>query len=119
MTTTTITTTKKPVTTTTITTTKKPVTTTTKPVVITTITTTTASDVIKPTMKGDANCDNVLNIADVVSVKCYLINSKNYSLSKQGIINADVHLPGNGLNIQDVIAIQKYTLKLISSFDNI
>jgi len=70
-------------------------------------------------MKGDANCDNVLNIADVVSVKCYLINSKNYSLSKQGIINADVHLPGNGLNIQDVIAIQKYTLKLISSFDNI
>jgi hypothetical protein len=64
---------------------------------------------------GDANCDGKVDIADVVLVKCYLINSKKYSISKQGMINADVQGKSNGLNAQDALAIMKYSLKLIKS----
>ena len=56
-----------------------------------------------------------VDIADVVLVKCYLINSKKYSISKQGMINADVQGKSNGLNAQDALAIMKYSLKLIKS----
>ncbi|MBE6860806.1 MAG: hypothetical protein E7499_05885 [Ruminococcus sp.] len=71
-----------------------------------------------PTLKGDANCDNSVDIADVVIVKCYLINGTKYSISEQGTTNADVHNSGNGLNVQDVLAIQKKSLKLIDNFDS-
>ena len=116
-----------PPTTTTATTTKKPATTTKKPATTTTTTTTikpatttlvtTTSVKLEPTLKGDANGDLSVDIADVVSAKCYLINGANYSLSKQGLVNADVHNSGNGINIQDVLAIQKKAVKLISDFD--
>ncbi|MBR4021268.1 MAG: hypothetical protein IKI94_01515, partial [Ruminococcus sp.] len=120
-TTTTVTTTKKPATATTVTTTKKPATTTTtttakKPATTTTVVTATTGK-LEPTLKGDANGDSSVDIADVVSAKCYLINGVRYSLSKQGLVNADVHNSGNGLNVQDVLAIQKKALKLISDFD--
>jgi mannan endo-1,4-beta-mannosidase len=49
-------------------------------------------------MKKD-NCDMNLDFADVVIIKCYLINNKEYSITKQGLINADVNESGNGLNI--------------------
>ena len=62
---------------------------------------------------GDANCDNNVDISDAVIVKCYLINSVKYSISAQGIANADVQNTGNGLNNQDVIAIQQYIIQLI------
>jgi len=108
------TTTTTPVTTTTTTTTTKPVTTTTttKP-----ITTTTTKPALTVTKKGDANCDGTADIADVVLAKCYLINPKAYSITEQGLANADVIGSGNGLEIQDVVAIQKLVLKLISSDD--
>lgn len=78
----------------------------------TTLNVTTTTDNIQ----GDANCDKNVDIADVVIIKCYLINNTAYSITKQGIINADVNETGNGLNIQDSLAILKYVLKLISSF---
>ena len=65
------------------------------------------------TLPGDVNCDRNVDIADAVLVKCYLINAKNYSLSKQGAANADIHGELNGINIQDVVAIQKYVLKAL------
>ena len=34
-------------------------------------------------------------------------------MTKQGAANADVQGKSNGINVQDVIAIQKYVLKLI------
>ena len=74
-------------------------------------TTTQPSDVLL----GDANCDGRVDIADVVSIKCYLINSKDYSITKQGLINADVNESGNGINVQDSLAFLKYILKLIDS----
>ena len=79
------------------------------------ITTTTTPSGVTVTKYGDANCDGETDIADVVSVKCYLINPKNYSISAQGIANADVQGNSNGLNVNDVIAISKYALKLIDT----
>jgi hypothetical protein len=40
---------------------------------------------------------------------------ETYSLTKQGAVNADVHNCGNGINVQDAVAIQKSVLKLIDS----
>ena len=46
-------------------------------------------------------------------VKCYLINNKKYTISEQGIKNADVQNAGGGINAQDAVAIQKYVLHAI------
>ena len=64
---------------------------------------------------GDANGDGIVDIADVISIKCYLINPQKYSLSKQGLVNADVQATGNGLNASDAVAVQQYILQLIDT----
>ena len=64
---------------------------------------------------GDANCDGNVDISDAVLIKCFLINSKKYSLSAQGKKNADVQGNGNGINAQDAVAIQKYILKQLKA----
>ena len=68
---------------------------------------------LEVTLAGDANCDGEVDLADTVLVKCYLINGSKYSISEQGLVNADVQSTGNGLNAQDCLAIQKYALKMI------
>lgn len=67
------------------------------------------------TLYGDANCDGNVDISDAVLIKCFLINSKKYSLSAQGKKNADVQGNVNGINAQDAVAIQKYILKQIKA----
>ena len=62
---------------------------------------------------GDANCDGKVDLADVVLVKSYLLNSSKYAISDKGLANADVEKTGNGLNANDAIAIQQFSLKLI------
>ena len=97
-------------------TTTTPMATTTTPKATTTTTTTTKPVVTEPVADikyGDANGDGAVDVADVVLVKCYLINGESYSMTKQGTANADVQGKSNGINVQDVIAIQKYVLKLI------
>lgn len=73
----------------------------------------------KPTQSdivyGDANCDSKVDISDAVLVKCYLINSKKYSLTESGLANADVQGTGNGVNAQDAVVIQKRVLGLIKT----
>lgn len=73
----------------------------------------------KPTQSdivyGDANCDGKVDISDAVLVKCYLINSKKYSLTESGLANADVQGTGNGVNAQDAVVIQKKVLGLIKT----
>ena len=87
-------------------TTTSPTTTATKP----STTTTAAEEVIY----GDANCDGNVDISDAVMVKCYLINNKKFTLSKQGLLNSDVQGSGNGVNAQDAVTIQKYVIKSIT-----
>ncbi len=79
-----------------------------------TVPTTTPVTEDKDYIAGDANCDGSVDISDVVAVKCFIINSQKYSLSKQGTLNADVQSSGNGINMQDVLAIQKYVLAIIT-----
>lgn len=87
-------------------TTTSPTTTATKPATTTTV----AEEVIY----GDANCDGNVDISDAVMVKCYLINNKKFTLSKQGLLNSDVQGSGNGVNAQDAVTIQKYVIKSIT-----
>ena len=102
------------------TTTAPKVTTTTKPKTTTTTskTTTTAqketSSSQNVSMYGDANCDKKVDISDVVLLKSWLLNSERYSVSKQGLANADVQNVGNGVNNNDIVAIQQFSLKLVS-----
>lgn len=77
-------------------------------------TTSTSSE--SKTVQGDTNCDGNVDISDAVLIKSYLINSKKYKISSQGIINGDVHGNGNGLNAQDAVAIQRYILGIIDKF---
>ena len=114
--TTTTTTTTLPETTTTTTTTVPVTTTTTTTTIPATTTTTPATTLPKPSLAGDANCDKTVDIADVVLIKCYIINPNEYKLSAQGFANADVHGSSNGLNAQDAVAIQRYILGIIDKF---
>ena len=67
---------------------------------------------IKPTILGDANCDDAVSMADAAAIYQHLGNSDKYALSEQGEANSDVD--GNeGLTAADAIAIQKFNAKLI------
>ena len=117
--TTTTTTTTIPETTTTTTTTVPATTTTTTTTIPATTTTTPATTLPKPSLAGDANCDKTVDIADVVLIKCYIINPNEYKLSAQGFANADVHGSSNGLNAQDAVAIAKHILHVIPSLSEL
>ena len=117
--TTTTTTTTIPATTTTTTTTVPVTTTTTTTTIPATTTTTPATTLPKPSLAGDANCDKTVDIADVVLIKCYIINPNEYKLSAQGFANADVHGSSNGLNAQDAVAIAKHILHVIPSLSEL
>ena len=117
--TTTTTTTTLPATTTTTTTTVPATTTTTTTTIPATTTTTPATTLPKPSLAGDANCDKTVDIADVVLIKCYIINPNEYKLSAQGFANADVHGSSNGLNAQDAVAIAKHILHVIPSLSEL
>ena len=117
--TTTTTTTTLPETTTTTTTNVPMTTTTTTTTVPATTTTTPATTLPKPSLAGDANCDKTVDIADVVLIKCYIINPNEYKLSAQGFANADVHGSSNGLNAQDAVAIAKHILHVIPSLSEL
>ncbi len=58
-------------------------------------------------VRGDANCDGVVTVADAVAILQYLANSSKYPLSEQGKKNADVD-DEEGLSAMDALVIQKY-----------
>ena len=58
------------------------------------------------TLKGDANGDNSVTIADAVAILQYLANADEYPLSEQGAKNSDV-LGDDGVNTEDALQIQK------------
>ncbi len=82
----------------------------------------TATERPEPTMKGDANLDNNVNIADAVLVMQaatnpdkYARGKTEYSITLQGEVNADVD-GSAGLTNRDALLIQKFKLGLISKF---
>lgn len=64
---------------------------------------------------GDANCDGDVNLADAVLIMQYLANPAKYSISDQGMLNADV-IGNDGVTNKDALEIQKLTLGIIKNF---
>lgn len=79
------------------------------------------------TLRGDANCDNVVSLADSVLILQSIASPDQYDIdgsnsghiTKQGKINADVEggtdgMGGDGVTSMDALKIQKYAVKLIT-----
>ena len=72
---------------------------------------------------GDTNCDNDVNMGDVVLVMQSIANPSKYGIkgsdpshiTSQGIANSDVTAEKDGLTNMDALVIQKYLLGLIKS----
>lgn len=63
---------------------------------------------------GDANADGSIDVADAVAVASYVGDSKTNTLTAQGLVNADVHSNGNGINANDALVIQQYLSNAIT-----
>ena len=71
---------------------------------------------------GDANCSGSVDISDAVLIMQYVANPDKYGLSgtdknhmtEAGLTNSDVSGGNDGVTSKDALAIQKYTLKIIS-----
>ncbi|MDE7363605.1 MAG: dockerin type I repeat-containing protein [Ruminococcus sp.] len=63
-------------------------------------------------LKGDANCDGAVNIADATAIVQALGNKDKYGLSEQGEINADVD-GVEGVTGSDALEIQKLEAGMI------
>ena len=72
--------------------------------------TTTTSTTLLSNVKGDANCDGILNLADAVLIMQSIANPDKYKLTEAGKKNAD--MDGNGITNNDALAIQKKLLGL-------
>ena len=108
----------------------KPTTTTTKPTTTTSTTTTiVTTDDTDPTdgplnppptgeepdvLKGDANCDTQVNMADAVFIMQCISNPDKYQFTTEGEKNADADGSGDISN-KDALAIQKFKLGLTES----
>ena len=105
-------------TTTTTTVTSSVTTTTTTTTSVSTTSVTTSEKPIPMVMKFDANCDDQVDMADVVLIMQALANPNKYGingtaenhLTKQGEINGDMN--GDGLTVGDALNIQKLLLGL-------
>ncbi|MBR1824630.1 MAG: hypothetical protein IJ779_10410 [Ruminococcus sp.] len=72
---------------------------------------------------GDANCDGNIDLSDAVLIMQYVANPDKYGLTgsssahitDQGMKNADVSGNADGVTGKDALAIQKFTLKLITA----
>ncbi|MBP3379677.1 MAG: dockerin type I repeat-containing protein [Ruminococcus sp.] len=63
---------------------------------------------------GDANCDDVVDIADATIILQSIGNGDKYALTEQGQLNADVD--GNpGVTARDSLVVQMFDAKLISA----
>ena len=86
------------------------------PVVTTTTTTVPVTTVPADNIiYGDANCDENVDIADVVTIASYVGDSNNNPVSEKGIKNADVHNTGNGINANDALIIQQYLAGIVTN----
>ncbi len=65
-------------------------------------------------VKGDANGDSFVDIADVVAIASYVGDSKTNVLSDEAILCADVHNTGNGITADDALMIQQFIANIIT-----
>lgn len=75
-------------------------------------------------IKGDANCDNIVDLADAVLIMQSISNPNKYGINgsdpihitKQGAQNGDV-IGNDGITNMDALEIQRFLLKIIDSFE--
>lgn len=75
----------------------------------------TTTTVSTPILYGDANCDGKVTVSDAVLIMLYIGNKDKYPLTPQGKLNADCNNVGDGITVNDALAIQKYDAKAIDS----
>ncbi len=88
-----------------------------------TTTTTVSSEGLKPTKSGDANCDDSVDMGDVVLIMQSLANpdkygvggSDKYALTEQGKVNADVDKSSKGITNNDALRIQEFLLHKVEN----
>lgn len=68
---------------------------------------------------GDADCNESVNVNDVVVIMCYTADPDNNKLSAEAMNNADVFNRGDGVNSSDAVAVQKYLAKLINALPEV
>lgn len=73
---------------------------------------TVGAEIATANIKGDANCDGTVSIADAAAILQMLGNNDKYALSEDGKANADVVEPA-GITAADAIEIQKLDAGLI------
>lgn len=69
------------------------------------------SDGKEPTLLGDANCDEKVNLADAILIMQVKANPSKYTITQEGAANADV-VDNDGITNLDALEIQKYLLGL-------
>ncbi len=67
-------------------------------------------------IKGDTNCDFVVDVSDVVMCARFCAEDRTVKITRQGILNADVDKNGNP-DPGDTILMLKFIARLIPSFD--
>ena len=61
-------------------------------------------------IRGDANCDGSVNLADAVLIMQNIANPNKYKITAQGKLNGDVDETGDGLTTNDAYKIQQFVL---------
>lgn len=64
-------------------------------------------------LRGDANVDGYVNLADAVLIMQNLANPSKYPVSAEGKVNGDVDNTGDGITANDAFKIQQRVLGLI------
>lgn len=64
-------------------------------------------------LRGDANVDGTVNLADAVLIMQNLANPSKYPIADEGKINGDVDNTGDGITVNDAFKIQQRILGLI------
>lgn len=72
-----------------------------------TTTTATTTEVDTEVLYGDANCDGKVEIADATLILQFLTNKDEYSMTEQGMRNADVAGGRDGVTANDALVIQQ------------
>lgn len=68
-------------------------------------------------IKGDANFDGNVSVADVIAISSYVGNPESNPLDAYAIANGDVHNPGDGISSGDALMIQQYLAGIIPMLD--
>ena len=64
------------------------------------------------TKYGDVNCDESVNIADVIAINMYLLDNKSNPLTDVGIANSDVVRDGE-INTSDSLTLMNYVAMVV------